>query len=100
MFDNSVYEVTGGQSTAAAPHARPPGSPIDFCQIARGAGFNSVREFDRLDDWRAQVDEVLGARGPRFVLLKVDPVPGGAVPRSPAPPVDRARRFAAALQEN
>lgn len=97
VFDNSVYEVTGGQSTAAAPHVRPAGSPVDFCQIARGAGFAAVWEFNRLDDWRAHVSEVLAAPGPSFVVLKVDPVPGGAVPRSPAPPVERAQQFAAAI---
>ena len=98
VFDNSVYEVTGGQSTAAAPHARPPGSTIDYCQIARGAGFASVWEFNRLDDWRKHVTEVLAVRGPRVVVLKVEPVAGGAVPKSPAPPAERARKFAAALQ--
>jgi thiamine pyrophosphate-dependent acetolactate synthase large subunit-like protein len=98
VFDNSVYEVTGGQSTAAAPHARPPGSSVDFCQIARGSGFASVWEFTRLDDWRKHVAEVLAVRGPRVVVLKVEPVSGGAVPRSPAPPVERAQHFAAALQ--
>jgi hypothetical protein len=41
---------------------------------------------------------VLAARGPVFVLLKVAPVPGGEVPKSPAPAIDRARAFATALQ--
>lgn len=98
VFDNAIYEVTGGQSTAAAPQARPAGPPVDFCQIARGAGFESVWEFNRLDDWRRQVGEVLAVRGPCFVLLKVEPVPGGSVPKSPAPPVERAQHFAAALR--
>lgn len=97
-FDNSVYEVTGTQLTAAAPAVRPAGSVVDFVQIARGCGFTSVYEFDRLQDWRRDAGMVLAAKGPTFVVLKVEPVPGGAVPKSPAPPIPRAQEFAAAFQ--
>jgi sulfopyruvate decarboxylase subunit beta len=98
IFDNSVYEVTGQQWTAAASVVRNGDHPINFCQIARGCGFAAVYEFDRIDAWRNRAAEVLAARGPVFVLLKVAPVTGGEVPKSPAPPVERARAFAAALQ--
>lgn len=91
VFDNGVYEVTGGQSTAAANR------PVDFCAIARGSGFTSVFEFAEIDKWRADVTRVLSASGPTFVVLKVAPVPGGAVPKSPAPPKDRARSFQSSL---
>jgi thiamine pyrophosphate-dependent acetolactate synthase large subunit-like protein len=91
VFDNGVYEVTGGQATAAADR------PVDFCAIARGCGFASVFEFDDIEKWRADVSRVLATPGPTFVVLKVAPVPGGAVPKSPAPAKDRARQFAAAL---
>jgi thiamine pyrophosphate-dependent acetolactate synthase large subunit-like protein len=97
-FDNSVYEVTGQQLTAAASEARRGGCAVDYCQIARGSGFSAVFEFERLEDWRQGIGGVLAARGPVFVLLKVAPVPGGEVPKSPAPAIDRARAFAAALQ--
>jgi thiamine pyrophosphate-dependent acetolactate synthase large subunit-like protein len=83
--------VTGGQATAAAD------GPVDFCAIARGCGFTSVFEFDDIEKWRADVSRVLAAPGPTFVVLKVAPVPGGTVPRSPAPAKDRARQFTAAL---
>jgi thiamine pyrophosphate-dependent acetolactate synthase large subunit-like protein len=98
IFDNSVYEVTGQQWTAAASVVRNGAPPVDFCQIARGCGFGAVYEFDRIEEWRTQAPEVLAARGPVFVLLKVAPVPGGEVPKSPGPPDERARAFAAALQ--
>jgi hypothetical protein len=42
---------------------------------------------------------VLAARGPTFVVLKVEPVPGGEVPRSPAPAVERAREFSETFQK-
>jgi thiamine pyrophosphate-dependent acetolactate synthase large subunit-like protein len=91
VFDNGVYEVTGGQATAAADR------PVDLCAIARGCGFTSVFEFAEIETWRANVSSVLAAPGPTLVVLKVAPVPGGAVPKSPAPPRQRARDFAATL---
>lgn len=98
IFDNSAYEVTGQQLTAATAEARAAGPAINYCQIARGCGFSAVYEFERLEDWRRRAAEVLAARGPAFILLKVAAMPGGAVPQSPAPPVERARSFAQTLQ--
>ena len=100
IFDNSVYEVTGQQWTAAASVVRRGDHPINYCQIALGCGFKAVYEFDRIETWRSHASQVLSARGPAFVLLKVAPVPGGEVPKSPAPPAERARAFAAALQSS
>ena len=84
VSDNGVYEVTGGQKTAAA------GQPIDFLGFARAAGFRSVVAFDDLGHWRAGVQSALSAPGPRFILLKVGqtagedksvPIPGPIAPR-------------------
>ena len=100
VFDNSVYEVTGQQLTAAAPSARKAGKTVDFCEIARGCGFVQVHEFTRIEDWRAQAAGVLAAAGPTFVVLSVEPMPGAEVPKSPAPAKARARSFAVALAGN
>jgi len=100
VCDNSVYEVTGRQSTAAAEGARPPDTAVDFCRIARGCGFAATCEFERIEEWQAAAPQVLAARGPTFVLLKVASIPGGEVPRSPAPPVERASAFAEALRQS
>jgi thiamine pyrophosphate-dependent acetolactate synthase large subunit-like protein len=98
VFENGVYEVTGQQVTAGGAKARRGESRIDLCAVARGSGFTSVYEFRTVEAWRQEIDEVLAARGPTFVLLHVAPVTGGAVPRSPAPPIERAEAFAKALQ--
>ena len=99
VCDNSVYEVTGGQWTAAAETVRPSGPAVDFCSIARGCGFGIAHEFERIADWRLRAPEVLAARGPTFVVLKVEPIPGGEVPRSSAPPVEQARKFSESFQQ-
>jgi sulfopyruvate decarboxylase subunit beta len=100
VFENGGYEVTGMQQTAASVDARRRGDAIDFCATARGCGFTSVYEFDDLDEWRNNIAAVLNATGPTFVLLKVAPVPGGAVPRSPAPPPGRAAALREVLSKN
>src|SRR5262249_13741388 len=47
-LDNSVYEVTGQQLTAAAAPVRRDSGPVDFGMIARGCGFTGVYEFARI----------------------------------------------------
>ncbi|MSR59036.1 MAG: thiamine pyrophosphate-binding protein [Planctomycetaceae bacterium] len=98
VCDNSVYEVTGQQLTAAAEPARPGAPAVDYCAIARGCGFREVFAYERLEAWQAEVGRVLSVSGPTFVLLSVAPVPGGAVPKSPAPAPQRAIEFSRALQ--
>lgn len=90
VFENGIYEVTGQQQTPATP-------AVDLTAIARGCGWRSVHAFETLEAWTQNVASVLAATGPTFVLLKVDPVPGGDVPKSPAPAPQRAVAFATAL---
>jgi hypothetical protein len=90
LFDNGVYEVTGAQPTVGAGR-------VNFGEIARGAGFRSVFEFDALEAWQREIGGVLSAGGPVFAWLKVAPVSGIPGPRSPGPAGERARRLRAAL---
>ncbi len=99
VIDNGVYEVTGHQLTVASPNARR-GAGVDWPTVARGCGFQSVFSFSELADWQAQLPEVLAARGPTFVCARVQPMPGGEVPKSPAYPPDRIAAFAKAMQRS
>ena len=69
VLDNAMYEVTGGQKTAAS------NSPLDLCGIARAAGFPTVAEFTTLSDWQTQAARVLSQTGPRFIRLAVQSTP-------------------------
>jgi len=91
VFDNGTYEVTGSQPVPGA-------GATDFAMIARGAGFQTVLDFDSLDAWRDGIADALNKNGPTFAVLHVEPVVGLPGPRSPGPAGDRARRFMAALQ--
>lgn len=99
VCQNGAYEVTGNQATAASPAVRAGQPPVDFEQIARGCGFSQVFAFHDAAEWRRQVNAVLAAPGPTFVVWHVPPIPGGAVPKSPAPPMERVRTFTNALRQ-
>jgi thiamine pyrophosphate-dependent acetolactate synthase large subunit-like protein len=93
VLENGVYEVTGGQRTAAASV---PGRAVDLAGLARAAGFASVQSFERLEDWQRQADDTLRQSGPRFIRLTVEPVADWHL-ESPGPLPERLARFKAAL---
>lgn len=121
LFDNGVYEVTGGQATAASAGRAGKGqagkgqagegragegraSRVDFAAVARGCGFSSVHPIDTLDDLRAALPQLLQGSGPSpggpsLALLRVLPVPGAVGPKSPGPAAERARRLRQSLTD-
>jgi thiamine pyrophosphate-dependent acetolactate synthase large subunit-like protein len=66
ILDNEVYATTGGQPVPNAKH-------VDYAMIARGAGYPLAFNFSELDDFTAQLPEILKTPGPVFVALKVWP---------------------------
>lgn len=94
LLENGIYEVTGGQATAAGARDDP---PVDLTEMARAARWPSVFDFDDADEWRRDIARVLHSAGPRFVCLHVAPV--GADYQLPAftPMADRIASFRAAL---
>lgn len=93
VIHNGVYEVTGGQATAAQmAHA-------DLAGIARAAGLPSVFQFSQLESWLSQAPTALAAPGPRFILLDVEPVTDHFHLAPPGPMSEQIRRFQAALTQ-
>jgi sulfopyruvate decarboxylase subunit beta len=92
VLDNGMYEVTGGQKTAAT------GTPLDWPALARAAGFPSAVRFDELSAWQTGVGAALTTPGPRFISLVVQPTPleflRAATPRI-GEQVERLRRVLA-----
>jgi len=95
IFDNGIYEITGGQPTPATSGEAP---LVDYPALAAAAGFRQVFAFETLEDWAESARDVIDAPGPAFVHLAVTPVPGAVGPRSPSPAPPRADAFAEALQ--
>jgi sulfopyruvate decarboxylase subunit beta len=90
LLENGVYEVTGGQQTAA------PAAHVDFAALAQAAGFRSVTRFTEFDQWQAGIDQALAQPGPRFIVLNVARVADYEL-TSPGPMAARIREFRTAL---
>jgi sulfopyruvate decarboxylase subunit beta len=91
VLDNGIYEVTGGQRTAAAV------AGTDFPGLARAAGFSSVACFDDLGAWQQQAAATLALPGPRFICLAIEPVGPGYHLEAPGPMRERVPKFMAAV---
>ena len=92
VIDNGVYEVTGGQRTAAAI------ADVNLPAMAKAAGFRSVERFDDLADWQSRAADVFKLPGPRTIVLATEPVRTDFALHIPEPVVDRLRRFQVALK--
>lgn len=95
VFDNGLYEVTGGQPTAAA--AYPAVQSCDFTGFARAAGFATSMLFDDAATWKSAAAEVLRMPGPRFVQICVESVGAEYHLPPPTPMRERIAAFQAAL---
>jgi len=98
VFNNGVYEVTGGQSTPGAARSREDGRDVDFAAMAKACGFSSLLSFDDLDTWQREAGRVIDEPGPTFAQIKVSPMGDAGVLKSPGPGSERAQAFAAELQ--
>jgi len=90
LLENGVYEVTGGQETAAARIG------VDFAGMARSAGFTSVASFSDLAEWEARAADTLAQPGPRLIVLKVARVADYEL-TAPGPMAERITAFRAAI---
>ncbi len=93
VLENGMYEVTGGQQTAASQ------TPLDWPDLARAAGFHVAVQFDELSAWQSGAAAALALPGPRFISLVVQPTPPEFL-RAATPPigqqVEQLRRALAA----
>ena len=94
VLDNGIYEVTGGQKTAATV------AGTDFAGLARAAGFPSIAAFDDLATWQQQAVTALALPGPRFISLAIEPVGPAYHLEAPGPMKERVSKFMAALAGN
>jgi sulfopyruvate decarboxylase subunit beta len=91
VLDNGIYEVTGGQATAAAR------ASTDFAGLARAAGIKTVADFYKLDAWQNDGPALLQRAGPRFICLRVETVGENYQLESLGPMDRRIAAFRAAL---
>jgi len=66
VFENEIYEVTGGQPIPGRGRA-------NFAAMAKGAGFAHTFEFDELATFDKELPQLLKLDGPLFVTVKAAP---------------------------
>ena len=66
VMDNGVYATTGGQDT-------PGTNPASYARLAEAAGYPVCYEFDDLEDFASQVEEVMEREGPVMICVKTVP---------------------------
>jgi thiamine pyrophosphate-dependent acetolactate synthase large subunit-like protein len=77
IMDNGLYQITGGQPTAAAGIA-------DYVALARAAGLTRSNWAADEQDFDSLVDLALAEGGPTFIAARIDEKPGvGATDRDP-----------------
>jgi thiamine pyrophosphate-dependent acetolactate synthase large subunit-like protein len=94
LLDNGVYEITGGQTTAAAQ------ADADFARLAQAAGFSSVAQFKQLDRWQKGWPAIFALAGPRFVWLKTEPVRERYHLDPPMPMQEQLKRLCRGLEKD
>ncbi|MCC7347540.1 MAG: hypothetical protein IT538_09110 [Variibacter sp.] len=86
LFDNGVYQITGGQPTPAA-------ATTDFVAVARACGLHDAVWAVDEEDFDSQLDRCLATDGPHFIGLKLDDQPPkGQTERDPSQIRDRFMR--------
>lgn len=77
VWDNGIYQITGGQRTASA-------SVADLVAIARGSGLSNSAWATDEDDFERQFEAALKAGAPSLIAARIDHKPGvGATERDP-----------------
>lgn len=93
VLDNGLYEVTGGQKTAAGA------AEADYAALARAAGFPTAFAFCEMSQWRADAPSALAAPGPRLISLRVERTPEQDL-KTILPPIGtRLSRLTSALRQ-
>ena len=78
VFDNGIYQITGGQATPASTAA-------DIVAIARGAGITASAWAADEDDFDHLLDQALTAHEPSLIAVRIDGKPAEATThRDPA----------------
>ncbi len=78
LMDNECYATTGGQPV---PNAQ----DISYAGMAREAGYAASYEFDNLEDFANNIEQIMKQTGPVFVAMKV-------VPKIENEPIGRRQR--------
>ena len=66
VLDNECYATTGGQPV-------PNAAGIDYAAMAKGAGYAAAYNFDDLEDFATNIEDIMKEDGPVMVAIKIQP---------------------------
>ncbi len=90
-WDNRVYQMTGGQPTAAS-------GPADLAAIAEGAGFAKTARVETQAAFEQAIEEAVQGEGPWFIHALVKEERAERSPNSPKSPPRIRERFMAGVK--
>ncbi len=67
LLDNECYATTGGQPV-------PNAEEINYAGVAKEAGYAATYQFDDLEEFTTNVEQIMNETGPVFVAIKVVPL--------------------------
>ena len=67
VLDNECYATTGGQPV-------PNAEEINYAGMAKEAGYAATYQFDDLEEFTNNVEQIMNETGPVFVAIKVVPL--------------------------
>lgn len=77
VFDNGIYQITGGQKTLTA-------GTVDLVAMAKGAGLAQSAWAEDEKDFDARIERALAADGPWLIGARIDAAkPAGVTERDP-----------------
>src|SRR5581483_400156 len=91
VFDNGVYESSGGTKTATA-------EGVDFVAVARGVGIKNAFGADTVEEFKKLFADALARREHTFICARVEPG-RGEVPPWPWPDVENKYRFTRHIEQ-
>lgn len=91
VFDNGVYESSGGTKTATA-------AGVDFVTVAKGVGIKNAFGAKSVDEFKSLFSDALARWEHTFICATVEPG-RGEVPPWPWPDVENKYRFSRHIEE-
>lgn len=85
VLDNKVYASTGNQPTIS--------TNVNFCKIAGSVGYKNIFSFNRINNFKRKIDEIMKAKELTFVHLNIEPEASFRYPRVKMSPSELALRI-------
>ncbi len=85
IFDNGVYDSTGGQRSSAGT--------TDLAAVAKACSYRRIYQANSLSGLRSSIEHAVGANGPTLIHMRIAVGSLSELPRPATPPPEVSTRF-------